>query len=204
VQNFSPEQVYVAPRASAKGCARVGVLYALVKRLAPSENRRTPFWERQAPSLACLPNVFPQAKRGIPPCRAKASAEKAKAPADAVLLPELSSDLGLLVPSSRTPPSQGDATGPSPTEPLIACASRLADSAVVRQDGDGSGFPPSHIHFARDQPDRRRGLFFGGTTSKNFSAECEAVHTNPGKLRFSALSGGSGFGRGKNAVQSSE
>jgi transposase-like protein len=29
-------------------------------------------------------------------------------------------------------------------EPLIACASRLADSAVLRRDGDGSGFPPSH------------------------------------------------------------
>ena len=29
-------------------------------------------------------------------------------------------------------------------EPLIACASRLAGSAVLRQDGDGSGFPPSH------------------------------------------------------------
>jgi len=141
-----------------------------VKRLAPSENRRTPFWERQAPSLACLPNVFPQAKRGIPPCRAKASAEKAKAPADAVPAAGAFRRPRFARPLIKDTPAAGWCYRPSPTEPLIACASRLADSAVVRQDGDGSGFPPSHIHFARDQPDRRRGLFFGGTTSKNFSA----------------------------------
>jgi len=47
-------------------------------------------------------------------------------------------------PHQRTPRVAGWCYRPSPTEPLIAGASRLADSAVLRQVGDGSGFPPSH------------------------------------------------------------
>src|ERR1051325_2061653 len=60
--------------------------------------------ERQAASLACLGNLFAQAKRGLPPRRAKATPKRRKLRQMLHLLPELSSDLGLLVPSSKDLP----------------------------------------------------------------------------------------------------
>jgi len=84
-------------------------------------------------------------------------------------LPELSSDLRLLVPSSRIPPR-------SP-KPHTLPATSLIGAA---------------------------GLSLLGLARKIFRLNVKQFTENPGKPRFNALSGGSGFGRGKNAVQSSE